>query len=130
MSQSTSQERPVDLFEQGIASWAQRVRSGELTFLQTTQSCLDNVADNKALNAFEHINEQLPLIAAAAMDSGGGFHRELLMDDCTQKSLKRTKLKFGLHFERADTLYQLCHDGVRIFETSAGSFWLVLQRHR
>ncbi len=68
MSQSTSQERPVDLFEQGIAPWAQRVRSGELTFLQTTQSCLDNVADNKALNAFEHINEQLPLIAAAAMD--------------------------------------------------------------
>lgn len=52
------------------------------------------------------------------------------MNNRTQQCFERTKLELGLQFKRADPLYELRHDRVRIFEAPTGSFWLVLQRHR
>lgn len=58
-----------DLFANGIESWGQRVRSGEITFRQTLDTCLQRVREAPALNAFEYIDEPKALATAQALDT-------------------------------------------------------------
>ena len=58
----------VDLFEKGIAHWAQQVRAGEMTFKRTIEICLSNVDNNADLNAFEYIDRAQALESAELLD--------------------------------------------------------------
>lgn len=69
---SDSTERTVncvDLFKYGIGPWGQRVRAGELTFVETIQVCLANIQHNAQLDAFECLDAAKALQAAALMDT-------------------------------------------------------------
>lgn len=68
MNATTKNHGDSDLFANGIYDWATKIRSGELNFRQTVQTCLHNVRSNHELNAFEFIDEQQPLAAASYMD--------------------------------------------------------------
>ena len=57
-----------DLFAAGIASWAERVRAGKLSFRDTAEWCLKRIDDNASLDAFEHIDAESALASAAALD--------------------------------------------------------------
>lgn len=61
-------ESSQDLFADGIAPWAKKIRSGELSFRQTVEVCLAGIDENDELNAFEFINGKLSLITASYMD--------------------------------------------------------------
>jgi len=57
-----------DLFAKGIAAWADRVRSKELSFSDTVECCLALANENTQLNAFEVLNTEPALASAKAMD--------------------------------------------------------------
>jgi len=56
------------LFEQGIAHWAEQIRSGSLTFSETVQQCMANIHADESLGAWELIDEKSALQSAQAMD--------------------------------------------------------------
>ena len=68
MNANTKNNSEPDLFANGIVDWAKKIRGGKLSFRQTTEICLRSVRSNPQLNAFEFIDEQLPLAAASYMD--------------------------------------------------------------
>ncbi len=63
------QEDKGDLFANGILPWAEQVRSGELSFTQTVEHCLQRVHDNPTLDAFECLDAERARATAAALDA-------------------------------------------------------------
>lgn len=63
------QEDKGDLFANGIVPWAEQVRSGELSFTQTVEHCLQRVHDNPTLDAFECLDAERARATAAALDA-------------------------------------------------------------
>lgn len=63
------QEDKGDLFDNGILPWAGQVRSGELSFTQTVEHCLQRVHDNSTLDAFECLDAERARATAAALDA-------------------------------------------------------------
>lgn len=58
-----------DHFSNGVAAFAQEVRSGSLTFAESTSATLQRISDlDPALNAFECIDENGSMHTAAALD--------------------------------------------------------------
>jgi aspartyl-tRNA(Asn)/glutamyl-tRNA(Gln) amidotransferase subunit A len=70
-----------DLFADGIAHWAQRVRAGEISFHRTIEVCLAKVEKDVELNAFECLNAEEALTVASSMDQklASGIDLGLLM---------------------------------------------------
>lgn len=58
-----------DLFVDGIRAWADRVRRGELSLVQSVDNCLRRVDENQSLDAFECLDSQRARGSAAAMDA-------------------------------------------------------------
>ena len=58
-----------DLFADGISPWAGQVRSGELSFTQTVEHCLQRVHDNLTLDAFECLDAERARATAVALDA-------------------------------------------------------------
>ncbi len=65
----TDSQPTHDLFAQGIRPWAARIRQGSLTFRQTVEYCLQRVAENQSLDAFECLDSERALASAGALDS-------------------------------------------------------------
>ncbi|ASJ75413.1 amidase [Granulosicoccus antarcticus] len=65
----TDTQTTDDLFADGIQPWAERVRDGSLSFVQSVQNCLQRVDDNQSLDAFECMDAQRALGTAAALDA-------------------------------------------------------------
>ncbi len=66
---TTPNNKPSDLFDQGIAQWAAKVRTGSLSFSSTVEHCIERYENNTQLNAFECIDADRALATAVAMDS-------------------------------------------------------------
>ena len=58
-----------DLFADGISPWAGQIRSGELSFTQTVEHCLQRVHDNLTLDAFECLDAERARATAVALDA-------------------------------------------------------------
>ncbi|MFK7993999.1 MAG: amidase [Granulosicoccus sp.] len=58
----------TDLFEHGIATWAQQVRDKQFTFEETIAACLARAKANEQLGAFECLDSDRARVTAAAMD--------------------------------------------------------------
>ena len=59
----------TDYFRDGIASFGQRVRSGELTFETATRACISRIVQlEPRLNAFETVDDERALITAKSLD--------------------------------------------------------------
>ena len=58
-----------DLFSEGIYAWSKRVRRGSLSFEQSVEICLQRVADDARLDAFECVDAERALGTAAALDA-------------------------------------------------------------
>lgn len=58
----------TDLFDQGIASWAQQVRNGQISFQDTIRICLERAVANEQLGAFECLDNDRATASAIAMD--------------------------------------------------------------
>ncbi len=63
------QDEASDLFAGGIVPWAAQVRSGELSFLQTVDICLQRAQDNASLDAFECLDSDRARATASALDA-------------------------------------------------------------
>ena len=57
------------LFQNGIAHWASRIRSGDLSFTDTAHTCLTTIEADASLNAWEIVDADAAIQSAAAMDA-------------------------------------------------------------
>jgi len=57
------------LFQDGILPWANDVRSGDISFTETTMRCLDQIHKDESLNAWEIVDDERAIATASAMDA-------------------------------------------------------------